>query len=261
MAVKIYSTKTSLLVRNLRIRKSDTVSGIAFSSIDPDHLYVATSSGITEKWNWVNGTRLEFWNAKVPIHAIRTVPSNGAGDSSGLVYTIDRQSRDRWMVTAHRLMGGQEAAKTDLVVLLVYRHPLTSLKILEHGSVIVVTAGSSIIIGTTERVDKPTLKDVTYVWREFKCSEWITSVDVRIQRTDAIGHSSSRSDASLMGVDIVVGGLKGAIFIYEDVLRKLMDRENRSQTSSHISPRKLHWHRNAVWAVKWSADGEPIERL
>ena len=259
MAVKIYSTKTSLLVRNLRTRKSDTVSGMAFSSGDPNHLYLATLSGITEKWSWVNGTRLEFWNAKVPIHAIRTVPSNGTDDKNGLVYTIDRQSRDRWMVTAHRLMGGQEAAKTDLVVLLVYKHPLTSLKILDHGSVIVVTAGSSIIIGTTERVDKPTLREVAYVWREFKCSEWITSVDVRIQRTDAIGRSSSRSDA--LGVEIVVGGLQGAIFIYEDVLRKLMDRDSRPQASSHISPRKLHWHRNAVSAVKWSADGEPIERL
>ncbi len=157
-------------------------------------------------------------------------------------------------------MGGQEAAKTDLVVLLVYEEPLTSLKILDDGNVIVATSGTKVIIGTTEAADKPSLKDIVYVWREIECSEWITSIDVQVEHADApvrpqIPHSVGN------GLNIVVGGLKGAIFIYENILRKLIKKETSSTMlkREEINPRRLHWHRNAVAAVKWSADGE-LER-
>ena len=57
-------------------------------------------------------------------------------------------------------MGGQEAAKTELVVLLVYNEPLTSLKILYDGNVIVATSGTKVIIGTNEAADKLSLKEI-----------------------------------------------------------------------------------------------------
>lgn len=258
MAIKVYSTSTSLLVRTLRTHNAEIVTGFAFSSIEPNQLYISTLSGITEKWDWISGIRLEFWNTKVPIHAVGTVSPNSTENDNGLVYTIDRHTRDRWLLTAHRLMGGQEAAKTELVVLLVYQRRLTSLKIVENGNIIIATAGSSLIIGTTKDANRPLLKDVTYVWREFECSEWITSIDIRLERQDATPKPPKESTKSVDSVDIVVGGLRGVIFIYEDILRKLIRKEKSSKTtkSEEISPRRLHWHRNAVSAVKWSADGE-----
>ena len=184
----------------------------------------------------------------------------GAND---LVYTIDRHTRNRWLVTAHRLMGGQEAEKTDLVVLLVYREPLTSLMVLENGKILVATAGSNVIIGTAEDANQLSLKDVTYVWREFECSERVTSIDIQIERADVTAIPLEHSNLLANGLHVVVGGLRGAMFIYEDILRKLIRKENRSKASSNdeISPRKLHWHRNAVSAVKWSADGEFVRRF
>lgn len=253
-AINVYSTLTSVLVRRLRTRYAGLVSGFAFSSTDSNQLYISTQAGLQEKWDWINGIRLESWNTKAPIHVIRAAPPDGAAAANGLVYTIDRHTRERWLLTAHRLMGGQEAAKTGLVVLLVYTEPLTSLKILVDGNVIVATSGTKVIIGTTEAADKPSLKEIVYVWREIECSEWITSIDVQVELA-----SVRPEKPHLVGnkLDIVVGGLKGAIFIYENILKKLINKETSSKSNDEeLNPRRLHWHRNAVAAVKWSADGE-----
>jgi len=159
-------------------------------------------------------------------------------------------------------MGGQDAAKTDLLVLLIYKEPLTSLKILDDGHVIVATSGKKVIIGTTEVADKPSLKETVYVWREIECSEWITSIDVQVEHADTQVRPQKPHSVG-NGLNIVIGGLKGAIFIYENILRKLIKKETVSKTSKmeEINPRRLHWHRNAVAAVKWSADGELTKKL
>lgn len=258
-AINVYSTSTSVLVRRLRTRYAGLISGFAFSSTDSNQLYISTQAGLQEKWDWFNGIRLESWNTKVPIHVIRAAPPDGAAAANGLVYTIDRHTRERWLLAAHRLMGGQEAAKTELEVLLVYTEPLTSLKILDDGKVIVATSGTKVIIGTTEAADKPSLKEIVYVWREFECSEWITSIDVQIELAPV---KPEKSHSVGIGFNIVIGGLKGAIFIYENILRKLINKETSSKSKDEeINPRRLHWHRNAVAAVKWSADGELTTRL
>ena len=234
------------------------ISGFAFSSVQDEHLYISTSSGMMEKWNWVEGERLEWWHLKVPINTIKAAPLERSERSKGLVYTVDRHTRNQWLLTAHRLMGGVEATKTDVATLCVYPRSMTSLNILDSGKMIVATAGQNVLIGITEKPDKPSLKDVTYTWREIECSEWITSIDVQTRNDDTTSQRPRDFEGFARRVDIVVGGLKGAIFIYEDILRKLLSKENHSKTtdSTKINPRKLHWHRNAVLAVKWSADGE-----
>lgn len=204
--------------------------------------------------------RLGLWNTKVPIHSITTSAASVEDNSNGLVYTIDRHKENRWLVTGHRLVGAEQAAKTDLVVLLNHQKPLTSLKVVDNGRLIVATAGSSVVIGTTSHADQPSMKDITYVWREFECSEWISSIDIRVDDANETPNVPRKSNTSGSSLNVVVGGLKGAVFIYEDILNKLLRKERRSQTSAkdQISPRKLYWHRNAVSALKWSRDGKSL---
>lgn len=177
-----------------------------------------------------------------------------------MVYTLDEHTKKRWLLTAHRLVGGREAEKTALVVLLTYGKPLTSLKVLDEGKVIIATAGSKMLIGNTQRPNEPSLKDVTYTWREFDCSTWITSIDIQVNRTDVTSKSSRESQATASAINIVIGGIRGSIFVYDDILEKLTRKENSRArlNNENIDPRKLHWHRNAVASVKWSADGKLI---
>lgn len=155
-------------------------------------------------------------------------------------------------------MTAGDTAKTELRTLLKYEKPITSLRILEEGRLIIATSGDKLLLGISDNPTSPVLKDIPYVWREIVCSEWIFSIDTRIRPERASTKRSKGSRATVaVAVDIVVGGLKGAIFIYEDLLRRLISKEDNSKagTEDDITPRKLHWHRNAVASVKWSADG------
>lgn len=103
----------------------------------------------------------------------------------------------------------------------------------------------------------PKLRDISYVWRVVECPEWVAGFDVRIR------HRMSQNQAEKKGmvseaVDIAIGGLKGSIHIYEDLLNKLIinERPTSKDSSKDITPRRLHWHRNSVLTIKWSLDGK-----
>ena len=258
MSVCVFSTSNSLLLRKLRGKKPKQISSLAFSSVDTAQLYISMVTGIIEKWDWVNGTLLGSWDTKTPVHLIATSNPTSANSNTGLVYSLDKPKASKWTITAHRLMAGENASKTDLSTLLKYEEPISSLHIYEEGTIIVATSGQKLLIGSTDNPHQPLLKHISYVWREITCSEWITSVDTRIRIVDASSRKSPMVKAATKyAVDIVVGGIRGAIFVYDDLLASLISKEDKSKdgATDNITPRKLHWHRNAVSSVKWSTDG------
>lgn len=261
-AINIYATSTSLLVRRLQLSRSDRISAFALSSTNASHLFVSTSSGSIEKWDWSEGTKLEYWNTLVTIHSLATSMPVQAETGNGLVYTVDRtvdrKGEGQWRLTVHRLLGGSEASKTDLGTLLKYSDPLTFVKILDNGRTVIVTSGSRVIIGTSDMPSPDSLKDLSYVWRDVSCPEWITSIDVQLRPYDkTLKKPKSPKKAFHGAVDIAVGTLRGQIIIYDDLLENLIriERGTKAQQVDGVSSRRLHWHRSAVLALKWSMDG------
>lgn len=182
-------------------------------------------------------------------------PGDAVGD---LVYTMDRQGKGPWLLSVHRLAGGDDGTKTDSKILLTTQQALSTVRVLENGRVIVATSGSQLIIGSSDEPAQLPLKDVSYSWRIIECPEVIVSTDIRIRPSEKIQKMSKGGSSNANPMDIVVGGLKGSIHLYEDLLRKIIKRDRRAGTgtSAEITSRRLHWHRNAVLAVKWSADGK-----
>lgn len=258
-SIAVYSTATSLLVRQLRIYKVDSISAFAFSSTTPNHLYLSTISGIIEKWDWIEGSRLSHWRISSSIYSLVTAKQNLGDSGSDLVYTMDRKGQGPWMLSVHRLAGGEDGAKTDVKTLFTNPQAVSSVKVLENGRVIVATSGSQLMFGSSDEPASSSLKDVSYRWRIIECPEYITGTDVRV-RPSKDQRMSKRKRSMANAIDIVVGGQKGSIHIYEDLLRKLIKRDHRAGKGSSLDviPRRLHWHRNAVHSVKWSADGNYV---
>lgn len=212
--------------------------------------------GSIERWDWTEGKRLEYWNISASIHFLATMNQNTEKSSDALVYTVDRKGAGPWMLTIHRLLGGSEASKTDLGTLLKYWEPLTFIKILDSGRIIVVTSGQRLMVGSCERPNPDSLKDVSYVWRDVNCPEWITSVDVRMRPYDSKKPKVSKT-AFHGAIDVAVGTSKGKIIVYDDMLGNLLSIENgmKGSQGNGANCRFLHWHRTAVLALKWSTDG------
>ena len=256
-SIAVYSTSTSLLVRHLRIDAADTVSAFAFSSTTQGHLYLSTISGTIEKWDWTEGSRLDRWRTSSSIYSLMTAKQNIDDPSYDLVYTIDRKAQGSWLISVHRLAGHEASAKTDVKTLFTNKQALSSIILLERGRVIVATSGSSLILGSTNEPAPSLLKDLSYTWRIIACPEHVASTDVRVRPSEEVRKSSKGGRSSVEAIDIVVGGLKGSIYIYDDLLRKFIRRESGAGQGNSIemTSLRLHWHRNTVQAVKWSADG------
>ena len=255
-SIAVYSTSTSLLIRQLRVKKDEHISGFAFAPQDQNHLYISTMSGLIEKWDWVEGSRLGQWKLSSSIHSLFTCTSSPKNPGKDLVYTIDRKEGEPWLLSAHRLVGVADAANADVVTLLKYEEAMSSFQVLEGGRIIVAASGSHIILGYCEAPDMPTLQDLSYVWRVIECPEWVASIDARHRsRSEKV---ADKKIANCGVVDIAIGGHQGSIYIYEDLLARLICKERfpSKATAGDITSRRLHWHRNSVLTVKWSLDGE-----
>ena len=254
----MYSTSTSLLVRQLRTHKADSISAFAFSSTTQSHLYVSTISGTIERWDWIEGLRLSHWRISSSIYSLVTAKRNLGAPGSDLVYTVDRKGQEPWLLSVHRLAGSEDGVKTDVKTLFTNQQAISSVKVLENGRVIIATSGSQLIFGSSDEPAPFPLKEVSYRWRIVECPEYIVSMDVRIRPSEEIQKMFKVGRKVANAIDIVIGGLKGSIHIYEDLPRKMVKRDNRAGKGSSVdvTSRRLHWHRNAVQAVKWSTDGE-----
>lgn len=240
------------------MRTSDRVTAFTLSPSKTNHIFLSTNTGSIEKWDWVGGTRLEYWHISTPIYHLATSSFSSDETPNDLVYTVDRKGEGRWMLTVHRLLGGDEASKTDLGTLIKHSDPLTSVKIVENGRIIVLTSGSRFIVGSSDKPDLVSLKDVAYVWRELTCPEWITTMDIRTRPYETPSTKAKGTNLGFDGaLDVAIGTLRGQIIVYDDLLNGLIHKESKSKSEKKrgISSQRLHWHRTAVLALKWSKDG------
>ena len=232
-----------MLVRSLATQQpTGFITGFAISTFNPSSLYLSRDDGTIEKWDWSNGSRLKKLNIGSRIYAL-TIPDiakSEAESNDEIIYTIDVKD-DNWMITAHRL---PDHGTTSVKTLLKSPDPINFFKVVEGGSVVVAISGHLLLIGKLNGSSAPKVKDMVYTWREIRCPERVTCLDVRLS-------SASTTDPQ---VDVVVGGLLGVIFVYQDLLNGLISKE-RNRNAKTPSAQKLHWHRNAVGAVKWSRDG------
>lgn len=159
-----------------------------------------------------------------------------------MVFTIDRSQR-AWEITAHCLRGKYDEKKTELVSLLKYDEPLRSLKIVNDGRTIFAISSETLLIGKRSKHHGNDFADLQYSWQEIKCPEPPLCFDVQ---------------ASGGIIDVVIGGLKGCILVYQNLVQRLgMSKTSLGtvERASRINARELHWHREGVAAVAWSLDG------
>ena len=229
---------------------------MTLSPEDENKIYIASTSGLIELWNWNEGEKLEYWNTKRETQHLEAIKRSHESDHK-IILTTYKLSDSSWQLSAHLLKDLRDGNNREEQPLFTCDQAVSSLQVLADATVIVMTSGDQLILGNRKGSSKPGLIDMIYTWRIMTCHEWISSIDVRLKQSE-VGkkHVPSRRPA----MDIVVGGLKGGIHIYDDLLQNLVRKEKSSKEDGSVDlhSRQLHWHRNAVLAVKWSRDGNYI---
>lgn len=245
-AIHVYTTSDSLLEHTLPSKDDGAVSCYTLSTTQPNVVYMATEAGRIATWDLRTAKSLGNWATGFPISDIQVTQEQGS--SRELVFTISKASR--WTISAHRLGLEEDLSKNEAHSVLTLDKPLQSLQVLRQGEIIVAISSDSLIVGKRVAATVDSLEGLRYAWREVTCAEAPICFSARL--------ASGATGKNKTALNVAVGGVKGCVFMYLDLLVQL-GFEKHAGTELERTPvlatRALHWHRESVETVAWSLDG------
>ncbi|KIW54745.1 hypothetical protein PV05_07082 [Exophiala xenobiotica] len=240
--VKIFSTKTSLLVRSFQVDSKSDITNCALSTADPSRIYVSNSRGLLSIWDCASGTSLCKQDLGRGLQQVLPIHSE---DKKEVVLVLQQSEGKGTSVVAFAVDNATNQFK-QLQLVLQRNLRLSSIQAHAQGSILVACTRDRILVGQSQLTAEGGL-DLTYTWREISVPGSIISFDAQIN----IG--KSKTSRKVPFLDVAVGLQNGVIINYEDVLFKLIGKEKKN-SNQDITGRKLHWHRTSVNTLKWSRD-------
>jgi len=256
--LNVYSVETSLLVRAIAIPKQSRIRAYALSCVNPSHAFVATSKKQLIQFDWVLGKEISSFELDQEIFEIQTIAAEK--DSQDILYTIGSLSHgDRatttFMVSKITYRSENLATKPDVHRLWKSTQPAHLLRVVGQGEQVLFASDDKIVIGLAENGYS------SYLWREIQISDPVSSLDVQLESLPVSGKKKPQGSRSVsFRLNVAIGGVRGAIFVYKIALddHKRIEGLFKKDGPAILKPRILHWHREAVEAIRFSHDGHYI---
>ncbi|KAK1755009.1 WD40-repeat-containing domain protein [Echria macrotheca] len=252
-SIQVYTTEDSLLLRRIVMPPAIISSSEGYivaatlSESDSDYLWVASSNGNIWHINWTSGA-----GADEPFSTGRGILdlAVGAGELIGsdedILFVLHNHGESRAQIVAYEKRSLSTGEGTLLHT--VEQGPYI-LREAVNGRILVASAENALHVGLLKSKGKApkSLSDLEYRFYSFKTPDLVACLDIRplIQPT-------KKGGVEIRQVDVVVGGARGAVYLYMDLASKLNGEGGKAGS---IQPRKYHWHRKAVHSVKFTTDG------
>ena len=169
-----------------------------------------------------------------------------------MIYTTQEDDEGSWQLWAYLL--DRKGAGQQSSLLFTNAQDISQFRSLDGGTTVCMASKDQLILGKLANGSSISFATLKYTWHIITCPEWISSLDIRTNR----GNSTHTDQKHSTSFQLAIGGLKGSIHVYDDLFNKLPRHEKRTLSVGDTISRRLHWHRNAVLAVKWSKDGNYI---
>jgi NET1-associated nuclear protein 1 (U3 small nucleolar RNA-associated protein 17) len=219
-----------------------------------DLIWVATSDGRIWLINWKTGAgsgpdecfHVESTNlVDVALASIQL-----GEEQQDVVFTSEKLGKHSRQLIAYDLESLKQGKGATLYT---DKRGALMIKSASNGNIITCATRDGILIGSLQHPERPvdSLNDLTYAFYSFELEDRITCLDVRISQ-------GSKKRRKISVVDLAVGGARGKILVYQDVLMGLRSKGGQSpgQAQQTLQHRIYHWHRRAVHTLKWTSDGE-----
>lgn len=177
-----------------------------------------------------------------------------AGKDKEIVFVVESDKSSRIEVVAY---DGSVQASPESKSVLVMKKLGNGLQILESNDdtqLLVGAINDRLFLGSPAKQDVQSLEELHYDFYTFDTPDLITTLDLRVYSRPVTGSKKAKSDPTPV-VDILVGGARGSIYLYQDALARSLGFGKTGSEKDVIQAQKFHWHRKAVHAVKWSRDG------
>ena len=263
-SIQIYSTADSLLERRIKLPEEGRAVRIVAAALSPkstELVWIGCADGALYRANWATGEveRMQRKQEPAPRLAGLTAELVQLGSVAKEVLYLSEGAPGAWSVAAYDATTLSKTA--GRILFTVPRSSSSSstfaidlLRTADGGRFVVGASGKTVFVGglkATEssgsRAAAETIDDLAYQFYSLDAADDVSCLDVR-----ATAHKKRGTS-----LDLVVGCLRGAIYVYDNVFSQLQEATTESSRSKKVSvrPRKHHWHNYAVNAVKWSLDG------
>ncbi|KAI8936984.1 hypothetical protein NX059_006211 [Plenodomus lindquistii] len=260
-SLQIYSTETSLLANLLPVGGNGVLTAYALSTTKSNLVYAADSNGLITLWDWTNGTKVGRWDIGAPVRNMTVVTRPGADED--LVFCHETGDNSQ-VINVHALRTKAQASKTELKRVIKTSSAIRDFQVLLQGRYIVLSTADSLMVGKRLKPTQTAVQHFEYIWREITFSKRVTTFSANHrEREISKGRKPVVDQRDLL--DIAVGEETGVVYLFEDILATFaaIDNIQKGKKENYVpadglKPKRFHWHRDAVGAVKWSLDGNYI---
>lgn len=247
------------MVRDGERKPIPLIVATCLSSVDPDVVWVACSDGRIWKVNWRHGSKPDdTLHTKSQTVLDMCVASVTINKSAVDVLYVSEKRRDAGCISAYCRRNGSHLVSKSLFETKQPDQEIHILRSTGNGSVLVGAHAEGLVVGTIQVGSAKDGLDLESEFYSFETSDIVCALDIRSSPRKQ-GTSTPKKQAGKVTseiIDVVTGGARGAMFIYNDLLNKLHNLRGSKSKKEEIQARKVHWHRRAVHTVKWSRDGE-----
>lgn len=255
----MYSTEDSLLVRRIALPLAESgdstkfvsthIVSLVLSKSDTDYIWVACSDGRIWHINWTSGAGVD---SPFTVDAKKVLDMTADameidGKLEDVLLVLQKLTRSSGQIVAY---NARALSTRTGKALHTYDESPQLLRSVAGGRFIVAAAKETIHIGLLKSKKPASFDDLTYRFLCFDVPDIISCLDIR-----PTFRSAKKGGLEIQSVDVAVGGARGAIYVYHDLLSNLPGEGSASPNAGFIQPKKYHWHRRAVHSVKWSEDG------
>ncbi|KAI1459976.1 sporulation protein [Annulohypoxylon moriforme] len=261
-SIQVYSTAESLLIRKIPLLQIDKenveqqIVSICQSPSSPNIVWVASSGGHLWSIDWTNGDGAESASKlRCRLLCDMSVESIQVDNKIRDVPFISVEKGGTWQIIACDFRGSRIHTYKSL---LSQANPILDLRSIRDGYALVASSERDVLFGMQRTAAVRAVSDLRYEFFTLNGSDEITCLDVRVTDRVHLNRKSQAEAGDAPVVEIVVGCARGAVFFYNDLVPQLTRLFSSKGHKSSLQPRKYHWHRKAVHAVKWSRDGNYI---
>ncbi|KAK5128570.1 hypothetical protein LTR85_003241 [Meristemomyces frigidus] len=225
--VQVLSIETSLPLASLPAEDGQTLQCFALG-FDDGTIRVAYDDGRVAEWDWISDappTTVAALDTEIRAMACAT----SSLDVEEQSFYLNRQGE---LATIYQ---GNSSLHTST-------HELQSLQVLGDAEFVVAHGSTALLLGMKKDKQRA---DSDFVFVELPMEKGITCVNARITTADP------RDVKRRPTLSLAVGDVEGQIHLFNDITSVFAQKGQASLPS----PRILHWHREAVSAVKFSQDG------
>lgn len=237
--------------------KASTIVATHQSRQNPDTVWVACSDGSIFHIDWTQSSEVKqvFRTNSGTAKALTVLPVELTKTAHEVVLVVESEKSHKLELVAY---SKSNSTPKSIFTLKKSGSGLQLVSSTQDGRVLIGALNDRLFVGVASSNGIESLDQLSYEFFSFDCPDVVTTLDLKVDRRKQSSSTARKNRQSEFEntVDVLVGGARGGIYLYQDIVSRLQAQGEVKSEKDHFQAQKYHWHRKAVHAVKWSRDGE-----